>query len=61
MKMLKSKGPKTGPCGIPAMMTYQELVKEQSILVLLFTIIQIIKKNILTYFIETYVSKSMFT
>ena len=39
MKMLKSRGPKTGPCGIPAMMTYQELVKEQSILVLLFTII----------------------
>ena len=33
MKMLKSKGPKIDPCGIPAMMSYQEL-KEQPILVL---------------------------
>ena len=33
MKMLKSKGPVIDPCGIPAIMSYQEL-KEQSMLVL---------------------------
>ena len=33
MKMLKSKGPKIDPCGIPVIMSYQEL-KEQPILVL---------------------------
>ena len=31
--MLKSKGPKTDPCGIPVVISYQEL-KEQPILVL---------------------------
>ena len=33
MKMLKSKGPKIDPSGIPVIMSYQEL-KEQPILVL---------------------------
>ena len=33
MTMLKSKGPKIDPCGIPVIMSYQEL-KEQPILVL---------------------------
>ena len=38
MKMLKSKGPKIDPCGIPVIMSYQEL-KEQPIFNSLFTII----------------------
>ena len=33
MKMLKSKGPKVDPCGISAIMPYQEL-KEEPTLVL---------------------------
>ena len=33
MKMLKSKGPKTDPCGIPVIMSYQEL-KQQPVLFL---------------------------